>query len=122
MPEVMDSILLSIKKLNSVPQDYTAFDDDFVMWINGALSDLVQLGIGPTEGFSVEDENDEWDDYLPSSHLRDGVKTYIALHVRTFFDPLPTSFGQQMMKDQLEEKAWRLKAMQEDLDREAVEQ
>lgn len=120
MPEVLDSILLSIKKLNNVPTDYTAFDSDFIMWINGAFSDLNQLGIGPANGFRIEDENDEWDDFMEENHVRDGVKTFIGLNVRLYFDPPPTSFTQQMMKDQLDEKGWRLKAAQEDLDREEV--
>lgn len=116
MPEVLDSILLSVKKLNNVGPDNTAFDSDIIMWINGALFDLHQLGVGPAEGFSIETEDDEWDDYMAPSYLRDGVKTYLGLHVRLFYDPPATSFTQTMMKDQLEEKAWRLKAAQEDID------
>lgn len=120
MPAVLDSILLSVKKLNNVAPDQKAFDSDFVMWINEALADLNQLGVGPAGGFSIEDANDYWDDLMDASFIRDRVKTYIALHVRLFFDPPNTSFTQSMMKDQLDEKAWRLKAAQEDLDSEAV--
>ncbi len=116
MPEVLDSILLSIKKLNNVAADYTAFDNDFIMWINGAFFDLNLLGVGPTEGFSIDGEDNEWSEYMDESSLRDGVKTYIGLHVRLFFDPPATSFTQTMMKDQLEEKGWKLKAAQEDLE------
>lgn len=115
---VLDSILLSVKKLNSVAPDQTSFDSDFVMWINEALADVNQLGIGPADGFFIRDAQDYWDDFMDESILRDRVKTYIALHVRLFFDPPATSFTQSMMKDQLDEKAWRLKAAQEDLDRE----
>ncbi len=121
MPEVADSILLSVKKLNNVVPEYTAFDNDFIMYINSGLFDLAQVGVVFTENFHVEDENDEWDDLMDESHIRDSVKTYLALNVRLFFDPPPTSFTQQMMKDQLTEKAWQLKAAQEDLDREEAE-
>lgn len=120
MPEVLDSILLSIKKLNNVAPTDVAFDDDFVMWINGALSDLNQLGIGPAAGFSIEDENDEWDDFMEAGPIRDRVKTYVGLHVRMFFDPPATSFAIGMMERQLEEKAWRLKSAQEDKDAEVT--
>jgi hypothetical protein len=90
------------------------------MYINDAFFNLSQLGIGPSGGFRVEDENDEWDDYMDASHIRDGVKTYVGLYVRLLFDPPATSFTQQMMKEQLDEKAWRLKAAQEDLDSEEI--
>ena len=121
MTQVNDSILLSVKKLNSLAPEYTSFDNDFIMYINSAFFELHQLGIGPTGGFRIEDEHDEWDDYMDESHIRDSVKTYVALSVRLFFDPPATSFTQQMMKDQLTEKAWQLKAAQEDLDREEAE-
>lgn len=120
MSEVTDSILLSVKKLNNVPRDYMAFDDDFVMYINAAFSDLNQLGIGPEDGFSIEDENDRWDDFINDGPILNRVKSYVARHVRIQFDPPNNSFGIQMMKEQLEEQGWRLKAAQEDEERESV--
>lgn len=120
MSKVTDSILLSVKKLNNVDPDYTAFDDDFIMWINGALSDLNQLGIGPADGFSIEGKGDYWDDFIEEGPIRDRVKNYVALHVRLFFDPPATSFTQSMMNDQLTELGWRLVVAQEDLEAEEV--
>lgn len=120
MPEVLDSILLSIKKLNNVAPEYTAFDNDFIMYINAALSDLNQLGIGPSEGFEITGEDEAWNDFLDDSPIYNRVKTYIGLHVRLSFDPPATSFAISMMKDQLQEQAWRLVAAQEDIESEAL--
>ena len=114
MPEVLDSILLSIKKLNNVAPEYEAFDNDFVMHINDAFSDLHQLGVGPAEGFSIVDQDDLWSDFIDDGPIFNRVKTYVGLHVRLAFDPPATSFAITMMQDQLKEKAWRLVAAQED--------
>lgn len=114
MPEVLDSVLLSIKKLNNVPADYTAFDADFIMYINAAFSDLNQLGIGPDEGISIEDEDDEWSDLplVDDANLH-RIKNYIGLFVRLRFDPPNTSFAIGMMEKQLEEMAWRISVHRE---------
>jgi hypothetical protein len=114
MSKVTDSIQLSIKKMCNVDADYTAFDDDFVMYINSALSDLNQLGIGPADGFSISDKSDDWDDFLDEGPIRDRAKTFVGLQVRLLFDPPQTSFAINMMQDQLKEMGWRLVAAQED--------
>lgn len=115
MAEVLESILLSIKKLNNVAADYTAFDNDFILYINSALSDLNQVGIGPLEGFAIETEDDVWEDFLEDKIRLNAVKTFIGLKVRLYFDPPASSFAIAMMEKQLDEHLWRLKAVQEDI-------
>lgn len=82
----MDSILLSIKKLLGYDADYTAFDADIVMCINTALNILTQLGVGPEEGFSIEDETAVWSDFLPDMSKYHMVKSYVHQKVRMLFD------------------------------------
>lgn len=118
MPEVLESILLSIKKLCNVAADYTAFDEDFIMYINSALSDLNQLGIGPQEGFAIETEDDLWEDFFDGDPRLNQLKTFIGLKVRLMFDPPQSSFAIGMMEKQIEEHAWRLRASQEDIEEE----
>lgn len=120
MSTVTDSILLSIKKLNNVPADYTAFDDDFVLYINSALSALHQVGIGPLEGFQIFDKNDLWDDFVGEDPRLNQVKTFVGLHVRLMFDPPPSSFAIAMMEKQLDEHLNRLKYAQDDINAEEV--
>jgi len=86
----MDSILTSIKKLLGMTEDYEAFDTDIIMYINSAFSTLNQLGVGPKEGFVIEDETAVWSDFLGDKINLETVKTYIYLKVRIMFDP-PTS-------------------------------
>lgn len=114
MPEVQESILLSIKKLNNVAPDNTGFDDDFVMWINSALADLNQVGVGPVEGLAIEDEETLWDEFIDDARLNQ-VKTYIGLKVNLYFDPPNNSFGIQMKEKQLEEHLVRLLMAQNDI-------
>jgi hypothetical protein len=47
------SILTSIKKLIGPTEDDTSFDVDIIMHINSAFFRLNQLGVGPSEGFSL---------------------------------------------------------------------
>lgn len=121
MSLVTDSILLSTKKLNNQAADYTAFDDDMIIQINSALSDLHQVGIGPSAGFLVEDEDNTWDEFVEDPRLS-SVKTYVGLKTKLYFDPPNNSFGISMMEKQLDELLWRLKAAQEDIDAEDGEE
>lgn len=117
-PSVLDSILFSVKKQNNVAADYTAFDNDFIMYINAALADLNQLGIGPAEGFTVRDANDFWDDFVPEEPRLNAIKTFVGLKVRLLFDPPQNSFGISMMQEQIKEHANRLMWAQEDINAE----
>lgn len=58
----MESILTSIKKLLGIAEDYNQFDQDLIMHINSVFSILNQLGVGPSEGFSISDSFAVWDD------------------------------------------------------------
>lgn len=88
--DVMESILTSIKKLLGIEAEYTQFDVDIIFHINTAFMTLHQLGVGPSKGFSIEDETTTWSDYLGRSSNLQAVKTYIYLKVRMVFDP-PTN-------------------------------
>lgn len=117
MSEVSESILLSTKKKNNVAREYTAFDDDFISYINAALAELNQLGIGPAEGLQIEDETTLWTEFYEDPRLN-AVQAFVGLRVRLLFDPPATSFAISMMEDQLREMGWRLVVAQEDIERE----
>lgn len=110
------SILTSTKKILGIAEDYTAFDHDIVTHINAVFGILSQLGIGPVEGFIVEDAEAEWSDFVvPSDELHilpsdqmNLVKTYVFLKVRMLFDPPGTSFLIEAMNNQISEYEWRL--------------
>ena len=115
-----DSILTSVKKVLGIAEDYDIFDLDITMHINTALSTLSQLGIGPAEGFMIEDATATWDDFIDPGNanklLFNGVKTYVCLRVRLIFDPPTTSFVQDSFARQIQELEWRLNVIREETD------
>lgn len=86
------SILTSIKKTLGVAESETAFDVDITLHINSVLSILTQLGIGPTQGFMIEDATTTWDALLEDDLALSMAKTYVYLKVKLLFDPPQTSF------------------------------
>lgn len=105
----MTSILTSIKKLLGITEDYDHFDADIIMHINSVFMILNQLGVGPKEGFRIEDETSTWNDYLGNSILLESVKTYIYLRVRLLFDSTTLSSTViESMKQTISELEWRL--------------
>lgn len=109
------SILNNVKKMLGLDEDYVAFDTDVIIHINSVFSTLSQLGIGPIEGFMIEDDIPTWDDFLitPNANLS-SIKTYVYLRVRLLFDPPATSFAIQAMEKQIQELEWRLNAYREE--------
>jgi hypothetical protein len=108
-----ESILTSTKKILGLDQGYTIFDLDIITHINAAFSILNQLGVGPEEGFFIEDETAVWDDFPVPLNQESLVKTYIFLKVRILFDPPQTSFLIQAATDQIKEYEWRLNVFRE---------
>lgn len=104
---VDDSILNSIKKSLGFDEDYDAFDTDIVMHINSVFFNLKQIGIGPEEGFFVENKEAKWSDFVEMPKFQ-AVKTYMYLKVRLLFDPPATSFAIESMDKLAKEYEWRL--------------
>lgn len=109
----MESILTSIKKLVGIAEDYTAFDNDFIIYINSAFATLNQLGIGPVEGFSIVDASSKWSDYGVATPMLDHVKSYVYLKVKTIFDPPTSSTVLDAYNRMIQETEWRLKVASE---------
>lgn len=103
-----DSILNSTKKILGIEAAYTAFDLDVMTHINSVFLTLNQLGVGPVDGFMIEDETAQWGDFLGSNKNLNAVKTYVYLRVRLLFDPPTTSFTITALQEQLKELEWRL--------------
>ena len=108
-----DSILTSTKKVLGIEELYTAFDVDILMHINSVFSTLHQLGIGPIEGFFIEDATPTWVTFLGTDPRLNSVKTYVYLKVRILFDPPGTSYLIDSLSRQAEELEWRLNVVRE---------
>lgn len=104
----MESILTSIKKLLGITKDYTHFDTDIIIHINTALMALTQLGVGPAEGFIVEDASAEWSEFVSDASKIEAVKTYVYMKVRLMFDPPINSSVIKSMEQILSELEFRI--------------
>lgn len=107
------SILKTVKKAINVPIDYDVFDLDIIMAINSAFSTLHQLGLGPSDGFAIEDDIPTWDSFLLGDKRLNSVKDYVRLKCKLAFDPPPNGFTTDMMKEQIKELEWRLNVVRE---------
>lgn len=113
----MESILTSIKKQLGIAKEYTHFDADIIMHINSVFMVLTQLGVGPSDGFYIEDDSLEWIDFIEDPNQLQAVKTYIYLKVRLLFDP--ASLGSATLaayERQIQELEWRLNVAAESVE------
>lgn len=105
---MQESILTSIKKLLGITEDYEHFDTDIIMHINTVFMILMQLGVGPTNGFSISDDSAVWGDFLTSNQQLEAVKTYMYLRVKMMFDPPQSGTVTQSTENLIKELEFRL--------------
>lgn len=110
---IEDSILKGTKKNLGLDENYDAFDHDVITHINSCFFTLNQLGVGPPEGYMIEDAEAVWDDYTQGNLNLNAVKTYIYLKVRSIFDPPGTPHHIAAMEEQITELEHRLKMERE---------
>lgn len=108
MLDLSNSILLTTKKRIGLAPEYCAFDPDIIMAINTAFAELTQMGIGPTEGFTIEDENDSWFDFVDSPTEASLVSTYVYMITKKIFDPPTSSSVKEAMEQTIDETRWRI--------------
>lgn len=108
-----ESILDSTKKALGAGAEYDVFDPDIIMHINSVFSILNQLGIGPEDGFMIEDDAATWDTFLMGDKRLNSVKTYVFLKVRLLFDPPPTAALVAAYEKQITELEVRLNLYRE---------
>ena len=109
------SILKSTKKILGIAEDYDVFDLDVITHINTAFSSLTQLGVGPPEGFMIDDATYMWEDFITIEDPQyNSVKSYVFLKVRQLFDPPQTSYLITAVEKQIAELEWRLNVHREE--------
>lgn len=105
----MESILTSVKKQLGIVEEYEHFDVDLITHINSVFMTLNQLGVGPKEGFRIEDKLATWNDFISTEDLNyEAVKSYIPLKVRLIFDPPDRSAVMEAIKNNISEMEFRL--------------
>lgn len=110
----MHSILISVKKLLGIPEDYDCFDADILMNINMVMTVLKQIGVN-TNINSVTEET-TWEELSSSTEIVNLLRVYVALRVRMVFDPPTNSSLLDAMQKKVDELEWRLNVLGEDKD------
>ncbi len=102
-----ESILLTVKKMLGIAEEYHAFDLDIITNINSVFLTLNQLGVGPKSPFQITDDKQTWTSFVNPEEVP-GVQTYVYLKTRLLFDPPTNSFLVDSMQKQIAELEWRL--------------
>ena len=126
-----ESILISIKKMLGLTEEYDHFDQDIIIYINSAFMTLKQLNVGPSDGFSINDKTAVWRDFISGGVTTisyDGssqravslgaIQGYIYTKVKLIFDPPQSSFAIEALNKIANEYEWRLNL---EFDKEEVE-
>ena len=109
------SILANTKKSLQLDPSYTAYDEQIILLINSAFSTLNQMGIGPVNGFAIEDDTAVWSSFFGTNLKFGSVKTFVYLSVRLIFDNASmTSFVMDAMRKERDEIGWRLNVVREE--------
>lgn len=103
-----DSILNTVKKTCGIDAEYDVFDQDILVFLNAAILDLTQNGIGPSEGFVVSDESQTFEDFVGDFKNVGAVATYLSQKTRIAFDPPTSSYVLDAINKNLSELIWRL--------------
>lgn len=104
----MDSILTSIKESLGITATYDHFDSVIIMHINTALMILTQIGVGPSEGFVIEDDSSLWTDFISDTTKLEAVRSYVSMKVKLMFDPPASGIVVESMNRNIAELEWRL--------------
>ena len=104
----LNSILTSIKKMLGIDEEYDCFDTDIILHINSVFMILTQMGVGPSEGFTISDKTTTWDEFLQDTKKLESVKSYVYLKVKLLFDPPLSSAVMDATNRLISELEWRL--------------
>lgn len=105
-------ILEDIRAMIGVDTD-TVFNTDLLIHINTFLSDITQVGVGPTGGMLV-DANTTWSEFITNLQILPQVRTYVYIKVKLMFDTSSmTSYAINALNDQAKELIWRLQVWAE---------
>lgn len=111
----MDSILLSIRTLLSGDEYCDHFDAELIPHINMTLSELAQLGIGPSDGFMITGDTETWSSITTDKILLGFIKTFVSTKVKLIFDPPSSSSVVESMNRLISELEWRMTVRAEEI-------
>lgn len=106
------SILADVKQNVGILPEYDVFDNQLITDINAAFSTLHQLGVGPADGFEIEDATAKWSDFIKSKRFN-FIRSYVIMKVHVMFDPPSSSIAMDALNKQIAEYEWRINSEKE---------
>lgn len=107
-----ERILASVKKLIGVPEESTDFDLDILMNINAAIVTLSQIGVGPSDPFTVTGNEETYSDFLGEDFKGTAlVKMYLVYKTQLGFDHPASGAVSASLEKKIAETEWRLSVM-----------
>lgn len=105
-----ESILESTKSILGLFPEDDSFDNELILHINGVLANLIQMGIGPQNGYFIQSKDNLWSEFLSGDDLMKmhNVKTYVAMKVKLTFDPPASSTVKDSLESQCKEFEYRM--------------
>ena len=115
-----ESILTLVKQSCGITEAQTVFDKDIIMHINSVLIILNQLGVGPTNGFTISDKTATWSELVSDGKNLEAIKSYVYMKVKLLFDPPLSSTVMDCTNRMISELEWRLNVAVESSGKEDV--
>ena len=91
-----------------IDEEYDCFDTDIILHINSVFMILTQMGVGPSEGFTISDKTTTWYEFLQDTKKLESVRSYVYLKVKLLFDPPLSSAVMDATNRLISELEWRL--------------
>ena len=105
----MDSILKEVRHAVVGFDEDDSFDSNLILYINGALMVLNQIGVGPDTPFQITGEDETWADFLGDDLDKLGlVKPYVIRKVTYAFDTPSSTSRTDALVALIAEDEWRL--------------
>ena len=104
----MTSILNTVKKALGLTDEYEFFDIDIILYINTSFAVLTQLGAGPTKGFSITSDAEEWEEFMEPGPTLELVKAFVCKRVQMLFDPPQNGAFTEANKNAIDELTFRI--------------
>jgi len=108
------SILNDVKKMLGIEPEYTHFDRDIIMHINGVFMILADLGVYSDTGepFNIVTGEETWIDFHEDANLA-LLRPYMFMKVKMMFDPPTMGSTKDAYEKQIAEFEFRLQTENE---------
>ncbi len=104
----MLSILDTVKEHLGIASDDTNFDTEVIDHINSKFADLHDIGVGPPEGFAIEDNTAVWIDFESDIRVLNSVKEFVWIGVKLVFDPPTQAALLTSLQNRYNKLEWKL--------------